>query len=97
MNETHEQQYEMSLLLQEMARSLEKEVEIYNTPCADEGNYGPIYCEPPSDEHKIYAKFEGTKFRKLHHKEIWLAAKHVKHLAIPHNNYVFYTIRMCMV
>ena len=60
----------MSLLLQEMARSLEKEVEIYNTPCADEGNYGPIYCEPPSDEHKIYAKFEGTKFRKLHHKEI---------------------------
>ena len=91
MNETHEQQYEMSLLLQEMARSLEKEVEIYNTPCADEGNYGPIYCEPPSDEHKIYAKFEGTKFRKLHHKEIRLAAKHVKHVAIPHS-YVFYTI-----
>ena len=57
---------------QEMARSMEEEEVIYSTPCEDEGNYGPIYCEPPCDEHKIYAEFEGKRFRKLHHKEIWL-------------------------
>ena len=57
---------------QDMARSMEKEI-ICNTPCEDEGNCGPIYCEPPRDEHKIYAQFEGKRFRKLYHKEIWLA------------------------
>ena len=57
---------------QELARSIEKEEEIYNTPYEDEGNYGPVYCEPPSDEQKIYAEFEGKRFRKLYHKEIWL-------------------------
>ena len=57
---------------QELARSIEEEEVIYNTPCEDEGSYGPIYCEPPSDEHKIYAEFEGKRFRKLYHKEIWL-------------------------
>ena len=59
---------------QEMARSLEEEEVIYSTPCEDEGNSGPIYCEPPCDEHKIYAEFEGKRFRKLYHKEIWLAS-----------------------
>ena len=62
-----------SPLPQEMARSMEGEELTYNTPCEDEGNYGPIYCEPPCDEHKIYAEFEGKRFRKLYHKEIWLA------------------------
>ena len=52
---------------------MEKEEVIYNTPCEDEGNCGPIYCEPPCDEHKIYEEFEGKRFRKLYHKEIWLA------------------------
>ena len=78
MNGTQEPRYESSvdwygvssLPPQEMARSIEKEEEIYNTPYEDEGNYGPVYCEPPSDEHKIYAEFEGKRFRKLYHREI---------------------------
>ena len=57
---------------QELTRSIEKEEEVYNTPYEDEGNCGPVYCEPPSDEKKIYAEFEGKRFRKLYHKEIWL-------------------------
>ena len=57
---------------QDIARAIEKEEEIYNTPCENEGNYGPVYCEPPSNEHKIYEEFEGKRFRKLHHKEIRL-------------------------
>ena len=59
---------------QEMARSMEEEEIIYSTPCEDEGNYGPIYHEPPCDEHKIYAEFEGKRFRKLYHREIWLVS-----------------------
>ena len=58
----------------ELARSMEEEEIIYSTPCEDEGNYGPIYCEPPCDEQNIYAEFEGKKFRKLYHKEIWLVS-----------------------
>jgi len=62
-----------SLLSQDMAKSMEKkEQEIYETSCEDEGNYGPVYCKPPSDEQKIYEEFEGKRFRKLYHKEIWL-------------------------
>ena len=57
---------------QELVRSIEEEEEIYNTPCEDEDDYGPVYYEPPNDEHKIYAEFEGKRFRKLYHKEIWL-------------------------
>ena len=56
---------------QALAKSIEEEEEIYNTPYEVEGNYGPVYCEPPNDEQKIYAEFEGKKFRKLYHKEIW--------------------------
>ena len=61
-----------SPLPQEMARSMEEEEVTYNTPCEDEGDCGPVYCEPPCDERKIYAEFEGKKFCKLYHKEIWL-------------------------
>ena len=56
---------------QEISKSIEEEEKIYNMPCEDEGNYGPVYCEPPRDECKIYAEFEGKRFRKLYHKEIW--------------------------
>ena len=46
---------------------------IYTTaPYKDEGNYGPLYCEPSSDEQKIYENFEGKMFRKLNHNEIRL-------------------------
>ena len=57
---------------QEIARSKEKEEEIYNTPYEDEGDYGPVYRQPPSDERKIYVEFEGKRFRKLYHREIRL-------------------------
>ena len=81
MNAANEPRYETAadwceisnLSSQDMARSMEKEEVIYNTPCEDEGNCGQIYCEPPCDEHKIYEEFEGKRFRKLYHKEIWLA------------------------
>ena len=81
MNIAHEPQYEIPVKSfgipspspQEMARSLEEEKIIYSTSCENEGNYGLIYCEPPCDEHKIYAEFEGKRFRKLYHNEIWLA------------------------
>ena len=51
---------------------VEREEEIYNTSYEDERNYGPVYCEPPLDEQTIYAEFEGKRFCKLYHKEIWL-------------------------
>ena len=56
----------------EITKSIEEEAVIYSTPYEDEGTHGPIYCEPPREEHKIYAEFEGKRFRKLYHKEIWL-------------------------
>ena len=42
----------------------------YTTPYKDDGDYGPLYCVPSSDEQKIYEEFEGRMFRKLHHNEI---------------------------
>ena len=45
---------------------------IYTTPYKDEGNYGPLYCEPSSDEQKIYENFKGKMFHKLFHSEIRL-------------------------
>ena len=75
----NEPQYEISkdwceissLPPQEIARSIEKEEEIYNTPYEDEGDYGPVYCQPSLDERKIFAEFEGKNFCKLYHREIW--------------------------
>ena len=82
MNTANEPQYETaadwceisSPPPQELARSMEEEEVIYSTPCEDEGNYGPIYCEPPCDEYNIYEEFEGKKFHKIYHKEIWLVS-----------------------
>ena len=37
----------------ELAESMEAEQQIYETPYGDEGNYGPIYSIPSSDEQKI--------------------------------------------
>ena len=64
-----------SLSSQDMPRSIEEEEGIYSTPCEDEETFGPIYCEPPCDEHKIYAQFEGEKFNKIYREEIWLATQ----------------------
>ena len=62
----------------EVAVSIEEEQKIYDTPCDDDEDYGPIYCEPPTEEEKLYAVFEGRKLQKLHHKDIrfQLAKKH---------------------
>ena len=89
MNGICPQHYESSMtwyevsgpLPQDLTKSMEEEEEIYNTPYEDEQAYGPVYHEPPSDERKIYAEFEGKRFRKLYHKEIWLAI-HIKCLSV---------------
>ena len=54
----------------DLAQSVEEEQLIYETPSENQENYGPVYEKPPSDEHKIYEKFEGKRFRKLFHKEV---------------------------
>ena len=53
-----------------IAESMEDDQQIYDTPCEDEEPSGPVYCKPPSDEHKIYEEFEGKRFRKIFHTEI---------------------------
>ena len=49
---------------------MEDEQKIYETPCEDDGDYGPIYIEPPTTVEKIYETFEGKRFRKLYHQNI---------------------------
>ena len=49
---------------------LEQEQKIYDTPCEDKCDYGPIYTEPPKAVEKIYETFEGKRFCKLHHQSI---------------------------
>jgi len=49
---------------------IEDEENIYETPCEDVGNCGPIYTEPPREVEKIYETFEGKRFRKLLHQNI---------------------------
>ena len=70
MNGACPQHYESSMtwyevsgpLPQDLTKSMEEEEEIYNTPYEEEQTYGPVYHEPPSDESKIYAEFEGKRF-----------------------------------
>ena len=54
----------------EVAVSMEEEQKIYDTPCDDEEDYGPIYCEPPTEEEKLYATFAGRKLQKLYHEDV---------------------------
>ena len=49
---------------------IEDEQKIYETPCKDDGDYGPIYTEPPTKMEKIYESFEGKRFHKLYHHNI---------------------------
>ena len=49
---------------------MEVEQQIYETPCEDEEDYGPIYSVPSSNEQKIYEEFEGKRFRHLYSAEI---------------------------
>jgi len=55
-----------------MTEPMRTKQNVYTTPYYDDGNYGPLYCEPSSDEHKIYEEFEGKNLRKIHHNEIRL-------------------------
>ena len=52
------------------AVQMNDEQKIYDTPCEDTGDYGPIYTEPPTVVEKIYETFEGKRFRKLYHQNI---------------------------
>ncbi|XP_065899237.1 uncharacterized protein [Dysidea avara] len=54
----------------EIAKSLQKEENIYETPYKHKEDCGPVYCVPADDEKNIYEEFAGKKFRKLLHKEI---------------------------
>jgi len=54
----------------EIAVSMEAEQHIYETPCEDEEDYGPVYQKPPSDEQKIYEEFEGKRLHKILFNEI---------------------------
>ncbi|XP_065899226.1 uncharacterized protein [Dysidea avara] len=54
----------------EIAKSLQKEENIYETPYKHKEDCGPVYCVPADDEKKIYEEFAGKKFRKLLHREV---------------------------
>ncbi|XP_065899234.1 uncharacterized protein [Dysidea avara] len=54
----------------DIAKSLQKEENIYETPYKHKEDCGPVYCVPADDEKKIYEEFAGKKFRKLLRKEI---------------------------
>ena len=44
-----------------------EEEQVYETHCEDDGNYGPIYTEPPKAVEEI---FEGKRFHRLYHQNI---------------------------
>ena len=69
MTESYKQDTSLHVSPYELAVSLEEEQKIYDTPC-DDDDCGPIYCEPPTEEEKLYAVFEGKKLQKLCHKDI---------------------------
>jgi len=56
----------------DIAKSLEAEKQIYDTPSNNKQDYGPIYAVPSNDETKLYQEFEGKRFLKLGHKELRL-------------------------
>jgi len=50
--------------------AIEDEQMIYETPCDDDEDYGPIYSEPPTEVEKIYETFEGKRFYKIFDRDI---------------------------
>ena len=70
MTESYKQDTSLHVSPYELVESLEEEQKIYDTPCDDDENCGPIYCEPPTEEEDLYAVFEGKKLQKLSHKDI---------------------------
>lgn len=53
-----------------MMGSLRAEQNIYSTPYYKDEDR--LYCQPSSDEQKIYEEFAGKLFHKLYHNEIRL-------------------------
>ena len=70
MTENYEHDISLPGSTNEVAVSMEEEQKIYETASDNEEDYGPIYCEPPTEEEKLYAVFEGKKLQKLCHKDI---------------------------
>ena len=56
----------------EVAKSLETEETIYDTPYQNKVDFDVVYRTPADNEQKIYEEFAGKKFRRLYHKEIKL-------------------------
>ena len=57
-----------------------EEEPIYDTPCEDEGDYGPIYTEPPTEIKKIYENFEDK-----------ICSKNIRYIAKLRINIILYT------
>ena len=55
---------------------IEGEQKIYDTSYEDDGDYGPIYTNPPTAVEKIYETFEGKRFCKLFHQNIRYLQQH---------------------
>jgi len=49
---------------------LEDEQMIYDTPCDDDEDCGPVYTEPPNDIEKVYEIIDGRRLHKLFHYNI---------------------------
>ena len=69
----------------EVPVSIEEEQNIYDTPCDDDQDYGPIYCEPPTEEEKLYAVFEGKTLLKLCYKDIRYAYIYIRNIMQLHS------------
>jgi len=54
----------------DVAKSLETEEQIYDTPFNFQEGYGPAYSNPSDDEAKLLLDFERKKIQKLYHEDI---------------------------
>ena len=74
----------------EIAKSLQKEENIYETPYKHKEDCGLVYCVPADDKKKIYEEFARKKFWKLLHKEIKLVFLHYisMHSYFTHQSYI---------
>ncbi|XP_065899211.1 uncharacterized protein [Dysidea avara] len=54
----------------DVAKSLETEEQIYDTPHSCKQSYGPTYCSPSDDERRLLEEFERKKIQKLYHEDI---------------------------
>lgn len=49
---------------------MEDEQNIYEDPCENDGDYGPVYTEPLKAMERIYEMFKDKRICKLYHQNI---------------------------